>query len=87
MKFEETMANFLKDRPDVKTKWDAIRIIEIFEDLLEAKGVEIPCDDPYEESHRYDDMNLAAIYGTEYGNLVNAVSVILEELKGENDEI
>lgn len=32
-------------------------------------------------------MNLAAIYGTEYGNLVNAVSVILEELKGENDEV
>lgn len=48
----------------------ATEIVELFEDLLDKKGIEIPCEDAVEQKDRYDGNNAAKLYGMEYFNLV-----------------
>lgn len=55
----------------------ASAIIEVFEDLLEEKGIEIPCQDEVEQRERYDGGNTAKLYGTEYYNLVDKILRLL----------
>ena len=56
------------------TKRDfAEEIVEIFEDLLDQKGIKVPCSDSEEETERQNDDNCACLYGMEYWNLVNDV--------------
>lgn len=52
-------------------------IVDVFENLLDEKNIEIPCNDPTEEGHRHDDGNDAKIYGTEYFDLVAQVRELL----------
>ena len=58
-----------------------IAILEVFEDLLDSKGIEIPCEDEREQDERHDGGNDAKIYGTEYGELYDAIEKILEDGK------
>mgnify|MGYP005915210993 CR=1 FL=1 len=53
------------------------KIAEIFENLLEKKGIEIPCSDKVEEAERHQDGNSAKLYGMEYFNLVDEISGLL----------
>ena len=55
----------------------ASAIVEVFEDLLEEKGIEIPCQDEVEPRERYDGGNTAKLYGTEYYNLVDKILRLL----------
>lgn len=55
----------------------ATAIVEIFENLLEEKGIEIPCDDTNEEKERHDGGNTAKIYGTEYYTLMEQIQELL----------
>lgn len=55
----------------------ASAIVELFEDLLEEKGIEIPCQDEVEQKERYDGGNTAKLYGTEYYDLVDKVQRLL----------
>lgn len=57
----------------------AIEIIEVFEDLLEEKGITIPCDDSLEENERWCDGNSARIYGMEYWRLEEKIAELLGE--------
>lgn len=58
-----------------------IAILEVFEDLLDSKGIEIPCEDEQEQKERYDGGNEAKIYGTEYGEVYDAIEKILKDDK------
>lgn len=58
-----------------------IAILDVFEDLLDSKGIEIPCEDEREQDERHDGGNDAKIYGTEYGELYDAIEKILEDGK------
>lgn len=55
----------------------ATAIVEIFENLLEEKGIEIPCDDTEEESTRHDGGNTAKIHGMEYYTLIEQIQALL----------
>lgn len=55
----------------------ATAIVEIFENLLEEKGIEIPCDDSTEENTRHDGGNTSKIYGTEYYTLMEQIQELL----------
>lgn len=55
----------------------ATEIVELFESLLDEKGIEIPCEDRTEQNDRYDSGNNAKLYGMEYFNLVAAVQELL----------
>ena len=55
----------------------ATEIVELFEDLLDEKGIEIPCEDVVEQKDRYDGGNNTKLYGMEYWNLVAAVEDLL----------
>lgn len=57
----------------------AASILEQFEDLLDGKNIKIPCDDMDEESDRDAEENEAAIYGTEYGRLLDGVEADIVE--------
>ena len=46
-----------------------IAILDVFEDLLDSKEIEIPCEDEREQDERHDGGNDAKIYGTEYGDV------------------
>ena len=37
----------------------ATEIVELFEELLDKKGIEIPCEDATEQKERYDGNNVA----------------------------
>ena len=52
-------------------------IVDIFENLLDEKNIEIPCNDPVEEEGRHDGGNDVKIYGTEYFDLVAQVRELL----------
>lgn len=58
-----------------------IAILDVFEDLLDSKGIEIPCEDEREQDERHDGENDAKIYGTEYGELYDTIEQILSEDK------
>lgn len=41
----------------------AADIVDLFDELLAKKGIEVPCSDPDEEAERHDDGNCACLYG------------------------
>lgn len=49
------------------------QIINIFEDFLEEKGIQIP----NEEKDETDESNIAIIYGTDYGNLLSELEEMM----------
>lgn len=55
----------------------AHEIVELFENLLEEKGIEIPCKDEAEQSERHEGGNVAKLYGMEYANLIDKVEELL----------
>lgn len=57
----------------------AFYVVDIFEDLLDEKDIDIPCADSSEEEDRHENENAARIYGTEYGNLVDRVEALLKK--------
>lgn len=59
----------------------AADIVDAFDSFLELKNIEIPCDDPEEESERHNDNNCACLYGMEYWNLVDQVEFMLNTYK------
>ena len=52
-------------------------IVEVFEELLDKKGIEIPCEDSTEEDTRHFGGNDAKLYGTEYWDLIDQIHRIL----------
>lgn len=61
----------------------AFSVVDIFEDLLDEKDMEIPCADAHEEEDRHDHENTAKIYGTEYWYLIDRIEELLKrEMKG-----
>lgn len=56
----------------------ANEIVELFEELLNEKGIEIPCEDSVEQNERYAGGNEAKLYGTEYWNLVDEVESLID---------
>lgn len=59
----------------------AFYVVDIFEDLLDEKDIDIPCADSSEEEDRHENENAARIYGTEYGDLVDRVEALLKKNK------
>ena len=57
----------------------AFSVVDIFEDLLDEKNMEIPCADIHEEADRHDHENTAKIYGTEYWYLVDRIEELLKK--------
>lgn len=55
----------------------ATEVVGLFEELLDRKGIEIPCDDKNEQKERYDGNNTAKLYGMEYYNLVSGIQNLL----------
>lgn len=55
----------------------AIAILDLFEDMLEKKNIEIPCEDKQEQTGRHDGGNTAKIYGLEYFELEAKISELL----------
>lgn len=55
----------------------ATDIVDVFDDFLASKNIEIPCADPEEEAERHDDGNCACLYGMEYWNLVALIEFML----------
>jgi len=55
----------------------ATEIIELFENLLDKKDIEIPCDDEIEQTTRYVGNNSAKLYGMEYFELFEAILQLL----------
>lgn len=61
----------------------AFYVVDIFEDLLDEKDIDISCADSSEEDDRRKNGSAARIYGTEYGDLVNRIEELLKrEMKG-----
>lgn len=61
----------------------ATDIVDVFDNFLASKNIEIPCTDPEEEAERYDDDNCACLYGMEYWDLVAQIEFMLNTYKGE----
>ena len=55
----------------------AMLAVDAFEDLLDKKNIEIPCEDAIEQQDRYEGGNDAKLYGMEYYDLVDKVKDIL----------
>ena len=55
----------------------ATDIVDVFDNFLASKNIEIPCDDPEEEAERHVDDNCACLYGTEYWDLVVLIEFML----------
>ena len=53
------------------------QIAELFEELLDEKGIEIPCSDETEQKDRYEGGNEAKLYGMEYWHLVEGIENLL----------
>ena len=61
---------------DIYTRYEAAEIVDLFDDMLSAKGIRVeddPCDDRPED-------NDTALYGTNYWNLVDRIEYILNEM-------
>lgn len=52
-------------------------IVELFENLLDEKGIEVPCENETEQKDRYDGKNTARLYGSEYWDLVDKIGNLL----------
>lgn len=57
----------------------AFSVVDIFEDLLDEKDMEIPCADAHEQEDRHAHENTAKIYGTEYWYLVDRIEELLKK--------
>ena len=57
----------------------AIDIVLLFDDLLDKKGIEIPCDDERETLERHYNGNGAKLYGMEFWTLVDKIESILNK--------
>lgn len=55
----------------------AARIVDLFDDLLYQKGIEVPCEDKQEQADRHDHENTAKLYGMEYWDLLDRVEKLL----------
>lgn len=55
----------------------ACRIVELFEDLLDEKKIEIPCEDENEQKERYLNGSSANLYGMEFWSLVDKIEATL----------
>ena len=62
----------------------AFSVVDIFENLLDEKDMEIPCADAHEEEDRHDHENTAKIYGTEYWYLVERIEELLKREMKDN---
>lgn len=62
---------------DLKVRETADAIIDAFEDLLNEKGIDIPCAEADEEAARHEDNNTARIFGSEYYMLEDLICGIL----------
>lgn len=58
---------------EVLRREKATAVVELFERLLDYKGIDIPCSDTAEQSVRYEEENCARLYGTEYYELIDDV--------------
>ena len=56
----------------------AARIVDLFDDLLHQKGIEVPCEDSDEQAERYEGGNEAGLYGMEYWALVDRIEEMLK---------
>lgn len=56
----------------------AARIVDLFDDLLDQKGIEVPCEDPDEQAERHEGSNEACLYGMEYWTLVDKIEEMLK---------
>lgn len=56
----------------------AARIVDLFDDLLDQKGIEVPCEDPDEQAERHESDNEACLYGMEYWTLVDKIEEMLK---------
>ena len=52
-------------------------IMLLFDDLLEEKGIEIPCEDETEQANRHDGGNESKLYGMEYWNLADKIESLI----------
>ena len=59
----------------------AVDLVEIFEDLLDDKEINVPCEDWREEAERHVNESSARVYGSEYGDLIDKIEARLETLK------
>lgn len=73
---EKKKESFVVDTKDMDK---ATRIVEVFENLLEEKDIDIPCDDEDEEYERHNETCGSRIYGMEYYNLLDEVQAILDD--------
>lgn len=55
----------------------ACRIADLFEDLLDQKGIEVLCEDKDEQLERHHEGNTARLYGMEYWTLVDEIEELL----------
>lgn len=71
--------DFVEEKEDIDSikRELACQIVEKFEDLLDEKGIKIPCEAVDEEDARDADANDAKIYGIEYWNLVEDIENLL----------
>lgn len=56
----------------------AARIVDLFDDLLYQKGIEVPCEDADEQAERHEGKNEACLYGMEYWTLVDKIEELLK---------
>ena len=56
----------------------AARIVDLFDDLLDQKGIEVPCEDADEQAERHEGDNEACLYGMEYWTLVDKIEEMLK---------
>ena len=56
----------------------ATDIVDLFDEFLASKGIEVPCSDIEEESVRHEDDNHACLYGMEFWGLVDRIEEMLE---------
>lgn len=56
----------------------AARIVDLFDDLLDQKGIEVPCEDADEQIERHEGDNEACLYGMEYWTLVDKIEEMLK---------
>ena len=55
----------------------ACDIVELFEDLLQEKDINIPCSDEEEEKERLENEYYTKLYGSEYWGLIDKIEDII----------
>lgn len=65
----------------------AAAIVEVFEDYLDSFNVRIPCESPDEEKERKYGDNDAALYGSEYWQIVDDIEAWLNQNEDETSNL